>query len=426
MKLCVVSDGSELLDQCRRILEETVPEEWSLIQSACYSECPDADVFIWDFASDTSSPTELPEIVTRSLFVVEPGELDRFRRALGTQRASIVLKPVQLSALRPFMEHALRRRRLAPDEERILSESPYRHDDRDDLLESVLYANLKLQEYDQSRTNFLARALHDFRAPLTALDGYCGLLIEQRIGSLSPDQLNLLRRMQHSIKRLSGLTDAMFELSAGRQSKREFNVREGDVEASINQAIHEVAQYAQQKQIRINATVARPAQPFSFDTGKIEQVLINLLENACKFTPKQGSIEVSAYPVPWESNAGDFSQSAARPFGSASEALPSNAYRIDVRDSGSGIPAEHIHSIFEEYTTYSGSSDRSGGGLGLAICRMIVDAHHGALWAESGPTGTQFSLVLPYGRPASTLKIASTSRRLRSQAAAANTEKLSA
>jgi len=426
MKFCVVGNESELLDQCRKILEETVPEEWSLVQSARYSESPDADVYIWDFASEFCIPTERPHVITRSLFVVESSQLDRFREALGRQRASIVLKPVQLPALRPFMEHALRQHRITTTEQTITSDAPSHHDDRDNLLESVLHANLKLQEYDQSRTNFLARALHDFRAPLTALDGYCGLLIEQRIGPLSPDQLNLLRRMQHSVKRLSGLTDAMFELSAGRQSKQELNVREADVEASIRQAIHEVAQYAQQKEIRISATVARPDQPFLFDSGKIEQVLINLLENSCKFTPKQGFVEVTGYPVPWETGTGDCSKSVARSLGSAAETLPLNAYRIDVRDSGSGIPVEHIHSIFEEYTTYSGSRDRSGGGLGLAICRMIINAHHGAIWAESGKTGTQFSLVLPFGRPVSTLMMTKPSVRLNSRAVAANSKKLSA
>jgi signal transduction histidine kinase len=423
MKFCVVGNESELLDQCRRILEETVPEEWELVRSARYSEAPDADVYIWDFACDPFLPMEGPDMVTRSLFVVEPGQLDRFRQALGTLRANIVLKPVQPSALRPFLEHALRRR-TPPGEQSMTSGGSSRHDDRDDLIESVLHANLKLQEYDQSRTNFLAMAVHDFRAPLTALDGYCGLLVEQRMGSLSPDQLNLLRRMQHSIKRLSRLADAMFELSAGRRSKRELNVQEADVEALISQAIHEVTQYAQQKQIRISASVTRPRQKFLFDAGKIEQVLINLLENSCKFTPKNGSIEVSAYPVPYE--AGHRSQSLARSFGPDSETLPSNAYRIDVRDSGCGIPDEHIHSIFEEYTSYAGGKDRSGGGLGLAISRMIIDAHHGAIWAESGATGTKFSLVLPYGGPVSTPSVASKSLRLRSQAAAAITEKLPA
>ena len=424
MKCYVVSNESELSDQCRRILEETVSEEWELVRSALYSEAPAADVYIWDFSCYPFIPVERPDMVTRTLFAVEPGQLDRFRLALGTLRASIVLKPVQPAALRPFLEHAFRERQTLPSEQSMTSTGGSLHGDRDDLLDSVLHANLKLQEHDHSRTNFLARALHDFRAPLTALDGYCGLLVEQRMGSLSLDQLNLLRRMQHSIKRLSGLADAMFELSAGRRSKRELNVQEADVEASIRQAVHEVTQYAQQKQIRISASVTCPRQNFVFDAGKIEQVLINLLENSCKFTPKNGSIEISAYPVPYE--VGDRSQSLARSFGPDSETFPSNAYRIDVRDSGCGIPVEHICSIFEEYTSYAGGKDRSGGGLGLAISRMIIEAHHGDIWAESGATGTQFSLVLPYGSPVSTLKMPSKSIDRRSRAAAANTKKLSA
>ena len=73
-----------------------------------------------------------------------------------------------------------------------------------------------------------------------------------------------------------------------------------------------------------------------------------------------------------------------------------NAYRIDVHDSGCGVPSEHTESIFEEFTTYAGGQDRSGGGLGLAICRMAIDAHRGRIWAESTGAGTQFSFVLPY------------------------------
>src|SRR5579862_277196 len=190
MKCCVVSTESELLDQCRRIIEETVPQEWELVWSARSSEAPSADVYIWDFSCDPFIPVGRPEMVTRALFAVEPGQLDQFRQALGTLRASIVLKPVQPAALRPFLEHAFRQRQTLPNEQGRASSSASRQSERDDLLDSVLHANLKLQEYDQSRTNFLARAVHDFRAPLTALDGYCGLLVEQRVGSLSPDQLN--------------------------------------------------------------------------------------------------------------------------------------------------------------------------------------------------------------------------------------------
>jgi signal transduction histidine kinase len=76
-----------------------------------------------------------------------------------------------------------------------------------------------------------------------------------------------------------------------------------------------------------------------------------------------------------------------------------NAYRVDIRDSGNSIPAEHIDHIFEEYTSYAGGRDRSGGGLGLAISRMIVDQHDGRIWAENTESGPMFSIVLPAFRP---------------------------
>src|ERR1035441_3642386 len=72
-----------------------------------------------------------------------------------------------------------------------------------------------------------------------------------------------------------------------------------------------------------------------------------------------------------------------------------NSFRVDIRDSGPGIQAVHADRIFEEYTSYGGRQDRSGGGLGLAICRMILRRHHGHLWAESHPSGAVFSFVLP-------------------------------
>src|SRR5262249_15508510 len=74
------------------------------------------------------------------------------------------------------------------------------------------------------------------------------------------------------------------------------------------------------------------------------------------------------------------------------------AYRIDIRDSGNAIPAEHLDHIFEEYTSYSGGRDRSGGGLGLAITRMIVNQHEGHVWAENTESGPMFCIVLPVHR----------------------------
>ena len=80
-----------------------------------------------------------------------------------------------------------------------------------------------------------------------------------------------------------------------------------------------------------------------------------------------------------------------------------NSYRVDISDSGSAIPSEHLNRIFEEYTSYGGGRDRSGGGLGLAICKMIINQHNGRVWAENRDTGPLFSFVLPLIRSESSL-----------------------
>jgi K+-sensing histidine kinase KdpD len=72
-----------------------------------------------------------------------------------------------------------------------------------------------------------------------------------------------------------------------------------------------------------------------------------------------------------------------------------NSYRLDFRESAKQIPSHQLESIFEEYTSYGGSQDRSGGGLGLAICKMIVSNHFGRIWAENSDFGPVFSVVLP-------------------------------
>jgi signal transduction histidine kinase len=124
-------------------------------------------------------------------------------------------------------------------------------------------------------------------------------------------------------------------------------------------------------------------------------VLINILENACKFTPKGGEIQVRGRPYFWDPQGADITAGTAE-YRKAGSREP-NSYRIDIRDSGPRIPQEHLTKIFEEYTTYGGGPDRSGGGLGLAICKMILGSHGGRVWAENSDFGPRFSFVLPLG-----------------------------
>lgn len=388
MHICLVSTDKALYKLCRDTLAGFRGNDWTLSLGAPGGASP--DLVIWDCDSDVPLPRELDfEQERKNLFLVSRKKMAVLLERLPMAAMAILLKPVNKVTLRAFLEHA-----VARHEKNHSADVDTLRADRDEILQCLLHANLKLQEYDQDRTNFLARAVHDFRAPLTAVDGYCGLILGQQLGPITEEQQEVLERMQHSIKRLSRMATAMFQLSVGRQVDRRPNLQKGDIEACMSQALHEITPLSQAKNIHLALHVHAAPQALYFDREQIEQVLINLLDNACKFTPKCGSIEVRGYPYFWERRA-KLKTVITNGERRTSRLQAPNSFRIDICDSGPGVPAENLEKIFEEYTSYSGGQDRSGGGLGLAICKLILNSHQGQVWAESSEAGSTFSFVLP-------------------------------
>jgi signal transduction histidine kinase len=393
--LSVVSEDKELLTLCREVLSQLTGSRWSLQAYGRLELIPSTDVCLWDYEAGAEVPA--PEKADQKVFfVVPPQHIETFRNRVPWAEGNILLAPVTRAVLQAFLG-SVSSTRSNP----TLSEIGNPRADRDELLQCLLQANLRLQEYDRQRTNFIARAVHDFRAPLTAMSGFCGLLADGELGSINPGQREALHRMQHAAKRLSRMATAMFDLSIGPQMHVQPDLREGDIRECIKQAMHEILPLAAEKEIPVEAVnILPPSAPLHFDASQIEQVLINLLDNACKFTPSGGLIEITGYPYFWERRflAGGRSRSGTRRSGS--DGSP-NSYRVDVKDTGSGVPPDQVDRIFEEYTSYAGSKDRSGGGLGLAICRMILSRHQGCVWVDSTESGAAFSFVLPYNRRSS-------------------------
>ena len=188
---------------------------------------------------------------------------------------------------------------------------------------------------------------------------------------------------------LTLLVNSMFELSVAGRVERKLNLEEGDVEGCVNQALHDVSPFLREKEIFVEIQLDPPEQGMLMDAKQVEQLLVNLLENACKFTPRRGTIDIRGYSVYWDPMQSDLDDSALVP----------NAYRLEIHDSGPGIDPSVLHSIFEEYTSYSGANDRSAG-LGLAICKLIVESHGGKIWADSSSgaalRGAAFFVILPF------------------------------
>jgi signal transduction histidine kinase len=393
MNIQLVSKDKQLYQLCRETLEKFRGNDWTLNMGRAPGGDFSPDLVIWDCDADAPLPRELDlEQERRNIFLVSRKKMAALVERLPMAAVAILLKPVNKATLRAFLEHAVKRHEM----NRSSDVSSLRAE-RDEILQCLLHANLKLQEYDQDRTNFLARAVHDFRAPLTAIDGYCGLILGQQLGPITEEQQDVLDRMQHSIKRLSRMATAMFQLSVGKQIEKRPNLQKSNIEACIDQAMHEIMPFSDAKHINLSVQMMPPPQPLYFDREKIEQVLINLLDNACKFTPKYGSISIRSYPFFWERRA-QLNTANMNGERRTSRLRAPNSFRVDICDSGAGVPFENLEKIFEEYTSYSGGQDRSGGGLGLAICKLILNLHEGQVWAESGAEGSTFSFVLPFAQ----------------------------
>lgn len=387
MRIVLISHDFDLLTTCREILVRYEDLNWQLTKSDPGTKPPVADLYVWDgsAAIDLSLGIDLPS--TKHLFLLQADEVADFQENMGSAGAAVLLKPVTGGCLSAFLEFAALAFRDRASTVHSL------RTDRDEMLQCLIQTNLQLQKYEQDRTNFLTRAVHDFGAPLTATGGYCGLLLDGALGPLTDEQKDVLRRMRDSVKRLSRMASDMFELGVGRQLKKRPDLRPCDIRELVERAVREIEHSMDGKSVLITVELAAEESKAYLEPGQIEHVLHNLLDNACRFTPKGGAIEIRGYPYFWERRSSQTSCTMG-PERRQRDSHTSNSYRVDIRHSGAQIPLEYVGRIFEEYTPVS-NQDRSGGGLGLAICRMIIQAHEGRVWMENTDYGPKFSFVLP-------------------------------
>lgn len=369
LRICVISSHSFLIDTCRSVLDDLIPGRYELISDAV----DDGRVFLWD----RESLPELPNAVVVNdsavrLIIASKRSIAELRASRPNDEFFFIQSPWTAFSLRVALASSLARLQL--------QNSPRPTADRDLILQKLLETSSKLQESHDERTNFLMRAVHDFRVPLMAIHGYCKLLLDGQMGPLTHEQSHVVERMERSIKRVTGLADAMLELGTGSKISANNRRERVNLHTCVHQAIHELLPHAEQKQISLNLDLEPLLGDLFFDSGQLEQVVVNLLDNACKFTTKKGTISILGYSVEERSGTERF-----------------RGYRIDIANTGPGIPKDRLEHIFDEYMSYQGSADRAGAGLGLAVCRMLIEAHNGHIWAGSSESGATFSFKLPYG-----------------------------
>ena len=378
MNLVLVSENAELAQTIRDYLGDDLRHRWEFTAAA--QPGPRAHLTIWEYTPGMALSREIELRFSPHVFLVDRKDIDDFRREFPRGEAQMLLKPMTRGTLTTYLEQ-IRQETSEPSCEQAFHR--------------LANVNLKLQEYDQDRTNFLARGAHDLRVPLTAVVGYCGLMLSETLGSLGPEQREILERMQQSANRLSQIVGSMFELSIARNRRMDDSFASLDLSEHVKQALFEVGPITAEKLIWVKVDLEPTSGVLVGSGEQIERLIVNLLDNACKFTPRNGEIEIRGYPCFLERRLctsvrpGDRRQ---QPSGAP------NMYRVNIRNTGKPISNQHLETIFEEYTSCSGKTDRSAGGLGLAICRMIIRQHKGRIWAENTDRGPVFSFVLPLDR----------------------------
>ncbi len=231
----------------------------------------------------------------------------------------------------------------------------------------------KLSELSQMKANFVANISHELRTPLTHVKGYLELLATGSLGSLSAEQKNALQVSQRAAGRLESLIDnlILFSLAA----RGEMTLRLAPV--NLNKVAGEIISYSRTKADDRNVALHSNVQPdipyVQADEEKISWAILQLIDNAIKFTPSGGEVTLSIQPE--------------------SDTL----IMVSVSDTGIGIPASRMNEIFEPFHQLDASSTRryGGTGLGLALVREIVSAHGSVIEVQSAEgKGTRFHFPL--------------------------------
>src|SRR5436853_3177606 len=242
--------------------------------------------------------------------------------------------------------------------------------EREITYRNLLAAYLKLQEVNRQKTVFLASAAHELKTPLAVIKGYYDLLLAGSLGRLSEKQRDILEESKESCERLVRLVSMFLNYSALESGKLVLQLRENDMRDCLDELAKRWSDAFYRKHVRLETRFDDKLPLLKFNYQKVQQTVANLLDNALKHTPAGGSVTLRAAPHFWERRVATMAPLQER----RRFRLPRpNSVEVSVKDSGTGISAEHHQEIFEDFVRVDRNT--SGMGLGLAIAKRLIQAH---------------------------------------------------
>jgi signal transduction histidine kinase/DNA-binding response OmpR family regulator len=226
---------------------------------------------------------------------------------------------------------------------------------------------------DRLKSEFVAVVSHEIRTPLTSVKGAVELLADDRYFPNTEQQTKLLTIAHANAERLLVLINDILDFSKLESASLPMSIQRQRIEPVVHQAAHNLRTMMEERRIHLEVLLSPEMPDLMLDANRVAQVLTNLLSNATKFSQSGGRIEITAEP--WE-----------------------GVVRVGVRDHGEGIAPQDLPKLFRKFSQVDSSATRKAGGtgLGLVICKGIVEQHGGKIWVESTPgQGSTFYFTLP-------------------------------
>lgn len=241
----------------------------------------------------------------------------------------------------------------------------------------------RAESADRIKSAFLATMSHELRTPLNSIIGFSGILLRGMAGPLNPEQSKQLGMVKGSAGHLLELINDVLDLSKIEAGEFEVRLAPFDLRESIERVAASVRPLAEQKGLTLNVVISEPLEPLESDRRRVEQILLNLLHNAIKFTD-QGTVTLSA------DMAHELLQKAS--------GTPERVVRLQVADTGIGIQPQDLPTLFRPFQQIDAGLGRQheGTGLGLAICLRLCKLLGGDVRVESRfQHGSVFTAILP-------------------------------
>jgi len=237
----------------------------------------------------------------------------------------------------------------------------------------------ELRQASAGKDRLLSMCAHDLRNPLSAVSGLADFLTDPSIGSLNPEQTELVDSIREACQSMLKLVNQLLDFSSVETGELRLELAPASLRDFAERAVFLAAVIAARKGTRIVLQQASPDPVLMMDVMRIREVVDNLISNAVKYSPPGSCIHVMIESLP-----------------ASPESVPQ--VRFSVRDQGPGVPAAERHRLFREFSRLSTcpTGGEKSTGLGLAICRKIIDLHGGHISSENQPEGgCVFSFTLP-------------------------------